>query len=90
MDEADIIKTDGRYIYTLSNNNLIIVKAYPAESSEILSTTNLDNFRPIELFLHEDRLLVFGNSNYNFERPLQEKTVEQQIEPIEPEIASNK
>jgi len=29
VDEADILKTDGEYIYTISGNILSIVKAYP-------------------------------------------------------------
>ena len=36
VDEADIIKTDGNYIYTLAQGNLVIVKAYPADEAEIL------------------------------------------------------
>ncbi|MFC1768649.1 beta-propeller domain-containing protein [Nanoarchaeota archaeon] len=64
VDEADIIKTDGKYIYTLSNNNLIIVKAYPEDSARIISSTNLDNFHPRELFIDDDKLLIFGNSNF--------------------------
>ncbi len=41
VDEADIVKTDGRYIYTLSNGNLVIAKAYPADEAEVLSTTEI-------------------------------------------------
>lgn len=29
VDEADILKNDGNYIYTLSNNILSIIQAYP-------------------------------------------------------------
>ncbi|MDP3733515.1 MAG: beta-propeller domain-containing protein, partial [Candidatus Daviesbacteria bacterium] len=56
VDEPDIIKTDGNYIYTISQGNLVIAKAYPAEDAEILSTTKLDNFSPNELFIDKDRL----------------------------------
>jgi len=74
VDEADIIKTDGDYIYTIAQGNLVIAKAYPAEDAEILSTTKLDNFSPNELFIDKDRLLIFGSSSYTFETP---KTQEQ-------------
>ncbi len=67
VDEADIIKTDGEYIYTLSQGNLVIVKAYPANEAEILSTTKIQDFSPRELFIHKNKLLVFGNVNYMFE-----------------------
>ncbi len=72
VDEADIIKTDGNYIYTLANGKLVIAKAYPPEDAEILSTTKLDNFYPQELFIHKDRLLLFGSASYNFGEEKQE------------------
>ena len=67
VDEADIIKTDGDYIYTIAQGNLVIIKAYPADEAEILSTTKLKNFHPQELFIHNDRLLIFGTANYEYE-----------------------
>ncbi len=66
VDEADLIKTDGEYIYTLSGNTLYIIKAYPGEEAEILSTVTLDN-RPEDLFINGDKLAVFGTvSNYDY------------------------
>ncbi|MBI2653799.1 beta-propeller domain-containing protein [Candidatus Woesearchaeota archaeon] len=70
VDEADIIKTDGDYIYTIAKSNLVIVKAYPASDVDTLSTTKLNNFVPNELFIHNNRLLLFGYSNYNFDEPV--------------------
>jgi len=66
VDEADIIKTDGNYIYTLAKNKLVIAKAYPAGDAEILSTIKIDNFIPQELFIQQNRLLLFGSADYNF------------------------
>ena len=37
VDEADIIKTDGDYIYTITKYGLAIARAYPADNAEILS-----------------------------------------------------
>jgi uncharacterized secreted protein with C-terminal beta-propeller domain len=67
VDEADIIKTDGDYIYTLAQGNLVIAKVYPADEAEILSTTKLDNFNSRELFIHNDKLLMFGSAGYRFD-----------------------
>ena len=67
VDEADIIKTDGEYIYTIAQGNLVIIEAYPADDAEILSTTKLKNFYPQELFIHNDRLLIFGTAQYEYE-----------------------
>lgn len=66
VDEADIVKTDGNYIYILAKNKLIIARAYPAEKAEILSQTSFENFYAQELFINQNRLLVFGQSNYSF------------------------
>ncbi|MFH1712731.1 MAG: beta-propeller domain-containing protein [Candidatus Jacksonbacteria bacterium] len=66
VDEADIIKTDGNYIYALAKNQLVIAKAYPAMDATILTTVKIDNFNPQELFISQNRLLLFGSANYNF------------------------
>ncbi|MBN4049031.1 beta-propeller domain-containing protein [archaeon AH-315-M20] len=87
VDEADIIKTDGNYIYALAQGNLIIVNAYPADEAEILSTTYLDEFNPRELFIHGNRLLMFGSSNYRFEQEPKEQRIGRPIaEKIAPDI----
>lgn len=67
VDEADIIKTDGDYIYTLAQEQLIIAAAYPPENAEIISYTSLDGVIPQEMFIHGNRLLIFGNSQYDFD-----------------------
>lgn len=61
VDEADIVKNDGKYIYMVSGKKLIILNAYPAESLEILSETNLTDY-PIEIFVKEDMVVVFTSS----------------------------
>jgi uncharacterized secreted protein with C-terminal beta-propeller domain len=70
VDEADMIKTDGDYIYTIAQGNLVIIKAYPADDAEILSTTKLGEFYPTELFIHKNRLMVFGSTRYNYEKDI--------------------
>jgi inhibitor of cysteine peptidase len=59
VDEADIVKNDGKYIYVLSGNKIVIIDAYPAENARVLSEIELDR-RPTEMFLNEDRLVVVG------------------------------
>jgi hypothetical protein len=43
VDEGDIMKTDGSYIYTVTGNTVFIIKAYPGEDAEIVSTTLASN-----------------------------------------------
>ncbi|MBI2043396.1 beta-propeller domain-containing protein [Candidatus Pacearchaeota archaeon] len=57
VDEADIIKSDGKYIYTISGNKVIIVDAYPAENSKILSEIELNGINKI--LINDNRLIVF-------------------------------
>lgn len=64
VDEADIVKTDGKYIYVVSGSRLIIADAYPAESAKILSSTELGgDITAQEMFIGENSILVFA-SNY--------------------------
>ncbi|MBI2598330.1 MAG: beta-propeller domain-containing protein [Candidatus Diapherotrites archaeon] len=67
VDEADIVKTDGRYIYNFSNNKLIITDAYPIEGSQIVSKTVLENVFPLEMFVKADTLLLFGNKTQQYQ-----------------------
>lgn len=60
VDEADIIKTDGEYIYTVTGTTIFIVKAYPGEDADVVSTITLTS-APQGLFLDGDRLAVLGN-----------------------------
>ena len=60
VDEADIVKNDGKYIYILTGNKIAIVNAYPAEDAELLSEIEL-NGNPREFFINGNKLIVFGN-----------------------------
>src|SRR3989344_4760032 len=58
VDEADIVKNDDRYIYTLTQNKLVIVDAYPPTTAKIVTALELaGNAR--DLFINKNRLVVF-------------------------------
>ena len=63
VDEADIVKNDGKYIYTVSGNKVVIIDAYPAENADILSEIEPEGY-PQEIFVDGDRLIIFGNRDY--------------------------
>lgn len=65
VDEADIIKTDGRYLYQVNNNRIIIAEVYPADKMNLKSVIKLEgeNIIPAELYLDEQRLIVIGSSD---------------------------
>lgn len=58
VDEADFVKNDGKYIYVLAQNKLVIVDAFPADDANTLSTTIIEG-RPADMFVNDDRLIVF-------------------------------
>ena len=58
VDEADVIKTDGEYIYIISENSIVILKAYPPEEAQVLSQTKL-NGTLRGIFINGDKMVVF-------------------------------
>ncbi|MDH7517721.1 MAG: beta-propeller domain-containing protein [Candidatus Thermoplasmatota archaeon] len=66
VDEPDIVKTDGTYLYVISNNKVIVVKAYPAEEAEIISEIEFDDsLSVLNIFIDGSRLVVFLQT-YNY------------------------
>jgi inhibitor of cysteine peptidase len=61
VDEADIVKTDGEYIYLAEGNSFYIVKAYPASEAQLISKTTLDE-EVMSLYIAGDKLVVFSYS----------------------------
>jgi len=61
VDEADIVKTDGEYIYLVTGNNVSIVKAYPPQEAEVLSKITFNDTYPLGIFVSHDRLIVLGS-----------------------------
>ena len=59
VDEADIVKTDGGFIYVVSGTKVFIIAAYPAENARILSRIE-ENQNPREIFVNGDKLVVLG------------------------------
>lgn len=64
VDEGDVIKNDGQYIYTVRGNTVRIVKAAPVENMVELSklTFKDENFGPSELYLEGNKLVIIGYS----------------------------
>lgn len=58
VDEADFVKNDGKYIYVLAQDKLVIIDAFPASTANILSTTMIEG-RPKDIFVNGDRLIIF-------------------------------
>ena len=62
VDEADIVKTDGEYIYYVLNGSLYIVKADNLEIiSNIKINENNERFSISEIFLKDNKVVLLGN-----------------------------
>ncbi len=62
VDEADFVKNGGKYIYTLAQNKVVIVDAFPAADAKVISEITVDG-RPRDMFVNDNRLIVFTEDN---------------------------
>lgn len=69
VDEADIIKTDGNYIYALVRNELSIVKANPAGEAAVVSKITFKS-RPQGILINGKNIAVFGSDEQIYAQPL--------------------
>lgn len=69
VDEADIVKTDGAYIYSILGNTEITVTDIrnPAELKIATTIPVDDDYYPTQLFLHEQMLIVLGDKYVAYE-----------------------
>jgi uncharacterized secreted protein with C-terminal beta-propeller domain len=64
VDEPDIVKTDGRYVYMVAGGALRIVEALTAKP---VSTTRIQG-HPSDMVVEGDRVVVFASSGEGHER----------------------
>lgn len=71
VDESDVVKTDGKFIYSIStdfsgeNGVLTITKAVPVDKAVVVGRITIDkSINPTGIFLNGDYLVVLSNSNY--------------------------
>ena len=66
VDEADITKTDGDYIYSISDNNVIITNVVNPQDIKIEAKINsIENSIPEELMLYKNELIVISIKSNN-------------------------
>lgn len=68
VDEADIVKTDGKYIYYISSNKIIIVNTENSSDLRIISEIKCeeDEFYPNELYINNNKLIIIGEKGKNY------------------------
>src|SRR5438552_710699 len=62
VDELDKVKTDGQYIYTVSNNTVVGVNAYPVTNVQLISRISILNQTIDGIFLSGNRLAIVSEA----------------------------
>jgi uncharacterized secreted protein with C-terminal beta-propeller domain len=62
VDEADRVKTDGRFVYTVHGQEVLIINSWPASATRIVARYRLPSGSPQQLFVNGDKLLIFSRS----------------------------
>ena len=71
VDEADLMETDGEFIYVLAGDHLMVTRAWPAEEASVQSRLLLEG-RPLGMYLRKDagELVVLTDPSYSQPDPL--------------------
>ena len=68
VDEADVVKVDGQYIYYVADQRIIIIDAQNAEISSKVAEINYneEKFNPREIYVENNKLIVIGNETEGY------------------------
>ncbi len=82
IDELDTIKTDGKYLYAVSNNTVYVIAAYPPDNAKI-ETKIILNRSILGIFLFNNELVIISNdySKSNFETNVRVYNIENKRSP---------
>jgi len=59
VDEADLAKTDGEYLYGVFGAELVIVDVWPEDEIQVVSQTAIEG-DPFSIYIFDDRLVVMS------------------------------
>ncbi|MEC5423639.1 beta-propeller domain-containing protein [Virgibacillus sp. C22-A2] len=72
IDEGDIIKNDGSFIYFARDTDIVIATS-DKDKSKVVSKIDEKDFHPIELYIHDDYLVSIGHTYQSIrEKPTKE------------------
>jgi len=60
IDEADVVKTDGNYLYHIAGGKVLVTQAWPASSLNIVRELEFEGFIPNSLYVDGNYLVVMG------------------------------
>jgi len=82
IDEADYVKTDGRYIYLTKDNVLYIVDAYPPDELNVVNEIELANGTISGLYVYEAKVVIITHTVYYEVLPLRMVIGEEGTKPM--------
>ncbi|GGA73843.1 beta-propeller domain-containing protein [Ornithinibacillus halotolerans] len=85
IDEADMIKTDGKSIFFVRDGDILITST-EKENSKLLSQIKVENFYPFEIYLHDNLLISIGQKSEPLRVEKDSEHDSDRIEMIIPEI----
>jgi hypothetical protein len=68
VDEADLVKTDGKFIYLVNADGLRIIKSWPAAETQLLAQVPIEG-EALKLFVLGDRALVYSALGWTSSSP---------------------
>ncbi|MFH1199935.1 MAG: beta-propeller domain-containing protein [Candidatus Micrarchaeota archaeon] len=91
VDEADIVKNDGKYIYTISAGKVVILNAFPPSEARVLSSISDGTISNI--FVNGDTLVAFGSGEFQWQTYVEElqerfKPDQEDLPPLPPSDGS--
>lgn len=92
VDEGDVVKTDGQFIYQVNGKRIMIVRAAPEDGMALESVISLEDaaFTPRELYVDGDRLTVIGTSRVVRQETRSEVSPAKDSLPVESSIAAKR
>ena len=88
IDEADIVKTDGTYIYLLKKvyeentlwSRIYVIKAYPPEEADIVNVIEIPNITVSGIYVYNELLIAIGSRiQYNIVREYRTVEIDESI-----------
>jgi inhibitor of cysteine peptidase len=71
VDEADILKMDGTYVYHLSKNRIMISRILPTDNAQLVGQIDMDeDVSANDFYIDGDRLMIMGHTYNDYIYPM--------------------
>jgi hypothetical protein len=67
VDEADIVKNDGKHIYVVNRNYFLIFKSWPAKETKEIARYKMTT-TPREMYVHNGLAVIFSDDSKNYRK----------------------